>query len=187
MSIWHAMWGSDGRISRTTFWLSTLVLWVTGLAVWLLVLGPIDPKSTPFDDLVRMAERAGLMTSIVLLYPSVVVAIKRLHDLGATGWWCVPLFVPGFVSGFLSLAEAAELVEQAAMMASFAVTLVYFVTLGFIRGTKGPNHCGHDPRTVIQAVAPASARTARRQPPNPRGQVQKAVARKRAAKVALRA
>ena len=103
MSIWYAMWGSDGRISRTTFWLSTLVLWGAGLAVWLLVLGPIDPKSIPFDDLVRMAEWAGLITSIVLLYPWVMVAIKRLHDLGATGWWSVPLFVPGIRLG-LSIA-----------------------------------------------------------------------------------
>ena len=187
MSIWYAMWGSDGRISRTTFWLSTFVLWGAGLAVWLLVLGPIDPKSIPFDDLVRMAERAGLITSIVLLYPWVMVAIKRLHDLGATGWWSVPLFVPGFVSGFLSLAEAPEMVEQAAMIASVAVTLVYFVTLGFIRGTTGPNYCGHDPRSVTRVAASAPARTARRSLSNSRSHVRTDAAPKRAAKVAVRA
>ena len=73
------------------------------------------------------------------------------------------------------------------MIASLAVTLVYFVTLGFIRGTMGPNYCGHDPRSVTRVTASAPARTARRSPLNSRDHVRTAVAHKRAAKVAVRA
>lgn len=36
----------------------------------------------------------GLLVSVAILLPSIAVAIRRLHDIGRTGWWYLIAFVP---------------------------------------------------------------------------------------------
>lgn len=36
----------------------------------------------------------GLLMSLALFLPSIAVAIRRLHDIGRTGWWMLLIFVP---------------------------------------------------------------------------------------------
>ena len=63
----------------------------------------------------------GLIATIVLIYPSIVLYAKRWHDRGKSGWWTLILLVP-VIGGLWMLIEC-----------------------GFLRGTDGPNRFGADP------------------------------------------
>ena len=60
---------------------------------------------------------------LAFIVPSIAVAVRRLHDLGWSGWWFLAQLIP-FVGGFIGLA----------------------MIIGFMmRGNDGPNKYGPDP------------------------------------------
>ena len=67
---------------------------------------------------------------LAFLIPSLAVAIRRLHDLDRSGWWCLIALVP-FVGGIVLLIWTCS------------------------RGTSGGNRFGPDPITGIGAAATA--------------------------------
>ena len=71
----------------------------------------------------RMAGPYGLITmlfGLAMLVPSIAVGIRRLHDLGKSGWWLLIAFIP--IIGAI-------------------VLIVFFVQAG----TPGDNEYGPDP------------------------------------------
>jgi uncharacterized membrane protein YhaH (DUF805 family) len=84
-----------GRASRSEYWYWTLFLFlfaiIAGLAIGT-ILGIInDPAS--FD---------GLLTLLLLplLLPTLALTMRRLHDVGMSGWFILVSFIPwiGFVA-----------------------------------------------------------------------------------------
>jgi uncharacterized membrane protein YhaH (DUF805 family) len=78
-----------GRTTRGQYWMFQLVALV-------LTLGAIyaDWRMTgrPFDR-----EHLGLFTSFAVIFhavPSVTTSVRRLHDVGKSGWWFLLWFVP---------------------------------------------------------------------------------------------
>ena len=65
----------DGRARRSEFWYWTLAKLLIGI-----VLGWI-----PF---------IGILISIALFIPSIAVGIRRLHDIGKSGWWYLLILLP---------------------------------------------------------------------------------------------
>lgn len=104
----------DARIGRQTFWIGHVVLWVVSLVVHGLIAVLFGYESSA---------GAGLSTvvALVLLYPSIAVGVKRLHDRDKSGWWLLLLIVP--VIGIIW----------------------YIVEAGCLRGTVGQNRFGPDP------------------------------------------
>jgi len=185
MSVWRAIWGFGGRISRKYYWLATLI-WTIALLMIVLALGPaVDPapglKIRPplpqnFLPLLHwlpggwwIDERyiqplqvdkdwriAGFISVVVLLYPLLAISIKRLHDLNLSGWWCLPGLAPHYVLQFTSLMGLGDLHSPTLLFevldwADAAVSLVWLIVVGFIRGTAGPNRYGLDPLAVASA------------------------------------
>ena len=80
--------GFSGRAHRTEFWMFVLVNLVICIVIGMVegVLG------------IRSAETGvGPLTSLyslAVLLPSIAVAIRRLHDIGRSGWWLLIGFVP---------------------------------------------------------------------------------------------
>lgn len=72
------------RSTRSQYWWFTL--WSVIFSV---VTGIIDLS-------LGMGESGpiGLLASLVLFLPSIAVAIRRLHDIGRSGWWMLLVFVP---------------------------------------------------------------------------------------------
>ncbi|MBP3669670.1 MAG: DUF805 domain-containing protein [Bacteroides sp.] len=64
-----------GRARRSEFWYWTLANLLIGI-----VLGWI-----PF---------IGILISIALFIPSIAVGIRRLHDIGKSGWWYLLILLP---------------------------------------------------------------------------------------------
>ena len=95
------------RSTRSQFWWWTL---------WSIL---ISAGSTALDA--TLGTPIGLLTSLAMLLPSVAVAIRRLHDIGRTGWWYLIVLVP-FVG--------------------WIVLIVFFCT----KSQDGPNQWGDAPR-----------------------------------------
>lgn len=96
---WH------GRINRQPFWIGMILLFVANaLNGALLGYGII-----------------GFLVGLGLTYSSLCVSIKRCHDRGKSGWWCLLFLVP-------------------------VVNVIWAVVdLGILEGVAGSNEYGPDP------------------------------------------
>jgi len=97
----------SGRSRRKEFWIFTLVNFA--ISVILAVLG-LDFISTLFG--------------LAVLLPGIGVSIRRLHDIGKTGWWLLIAFIP-----LVGL-----------------IVLIYFYVQ---EGDAGPNEYGPNPKTAV--------------------------------------
>ncbi|MEU9232434.1 DUF805 domain-containing protein [Streptomyces subrutilus] len=90
----------SGRARRQEYWMFTLIqsLIVIALVILDFVLGTL-PIIT-------------LVYTLGTLVPSLAVVIRRLHDLGKSGWWYFISFVP-FVGGIWLLVLTATAGQQA--------------------------------------------------------------------------
>jgi uncharacterized membrane protein YhaH (DUF805 family) len=86
-----------GRVTRSQFWLWFAPHLVINAALWILIF--------------RDRERPGLVFSIwlwfslVTLWPSVAISVKRIHDRGNSGWLLLIFYVPllSFIQGITEL------------------------------------------------------------------------------------
>jgi uncharacterized membrane protein YhaH (DUF805 family) len=110
MPLRHLLFGFTGRVPRKVFWLYGLLgpLLVSAMVEMLLGIVGIGERKAEF------------VTTALLAWPFVAVAVKRWHDRGKSGWWVLILFVP--VLGVLW-----ALVEN-----------------GLLRGSVGANRFGAD-------------------------------------------
>ena len=97
-----------GRLNRQPYWLACLALTLGALVI---------------EEALKLIglNWIGVLVSIVTIYPSIMLAIKRCHDRDRSGWFVLVGLVP--VIG----------------------TIWLLVELGFLRGTVGPNRFGPDP------------------------------------------
>ena len=79
----------SGRAARPEFWWFALFLFLANI-----VLGLIDAAILP-TDVSLLAPLFGLATIV----PAVAVSVRRLHDIGKSGWWVLLHLIP--VIGFL--------------------------------------------------------------------------------------
>ncbi len=66
----------EGRARRKEYWIFTLVNLLISVIL-----------SNVFTFL-------GTLFSLAILLPSIAVGIRRLHDIGRTGWWLLIGFIP---------------------------------------------------------------------------------------------
>ena len=78
----------QGRARRMEYWYFVLFNLIFGF-----VLGFIDELTGTFDIETGIGLLSGLYALAVLL-PGVAVGVRRLHDIGRTGWWLLIIFVP---------------------------------------------------------------------------------------------
>lgn len=101
---WKFLFGSfDGRISRKTFWIGTVILAIALVAVSFLVLptlglGMMNPALSDaaggdasavgqqFLDAASRAGWANLVVVLIFAYPIMAVMLKRRHDRNNPGW-----------------------------------------------------------------------------------------------------
>jgi uncharacterized membrane protein YhaH (DUF805 family) len=136
----------EGRISRAAFWIGWLIILSVEVAARLALGVPFAP--TPSDAFsVRVL---SFLIDLVLLYPWVIVMVKRLHDRDRsgqlTGWLIVPYSVL-MVTNLLGMSGDPEhmgVVESILLVGTAIIALAFMVDLGFRRGTPGDNQYGPD-------------------------------------------
>jgi len=103
---------TTGRFPRSVYWFFFIVLYCL-----LFVVGFAAERFNPSEG--TQAFLGFLMLPVFGI--SLIVQIKRWHDLDRSGWWVLINLIP--CVGFLWS----------------------FVVLGFFKGTTGPNRFGPDP------------------------------------------
>src|SRR5262245_16830278 len=78
----------QGRARRREYWF--FVLFNTVIAV---VLSVVDLMTGTVDDDVGIGLLGGLFL-LASIVPSFAVSVRRLHDIGRTGWWVLLGVVP---------------------------------------------------------------------------------------------
>jgi uncharacterized membrane protein YhaH (DUF805 family) len=136
----------EGRISRAAFWIGCLIILSVEVAARLALGIPFAP--TPSDTFsVRVL---SFFIDLVLLYPMVIVMVKRLHDRNRsgqlTGWLIVPYAVLMITNlmGMSGDPDHMGLVETILLIGTSIIALTFMVDLGFRRGTAGDNQYGPD-------------------------------------------
>jgi uncharacterized membrane protein YhaH (DUF805 family) len=97
-------WSGEGRASRTEFWYFNLFFVAVLFA--LIVLGNFCRDG----GLPGLASSFGMLETgfqILMICPALAVWVRRLHDVGFSGWWLLLALVP-FVGGAVLLALASR-------------------------------------------------------------------------------
>jgi len=114
MGLSRLLFSFRGRIPRAAFWLKFslpyMVIYFL-LLFWDIASGALQEGG--------FALYSGIF-SLLAIYPSLAVAVKRCHDRGRTGWFLLVGIIP-------------------------LVNLWVAIELGFLRGTEGENKYGDDP------------------------------------------
>lgn len=150
-----AMFQFEGRLRRSHFWISWGILFAAGFVLGLI---PI----------------LGAFVGLALLYPQIAVQVKRLHDMGRSGWWVVAPFAANivlFIVGFFAIlgnvalnSQGLENEDPAAMMAMFgsiggivllffAINLGWLLWIGIVDSQPGRNKFGPNPKNPIDDMA----------------------------------
>ena len=143
-----AMLSFNGRLRRQHFWISWLILLGAGVVLgWIPIL--------------------GTLLSIAMIWPNVAIMVKRLHDMGKTGWFAVAPYVAAVI-GFIMIISAvgtaiftnpqafesedpsAMLAMFGSMMGGFAVMglvgLAFLLWIGITDSQRGDNRFGPNPK-----------------------------------------
>jgi uncharacterized membrane protein YhaH (DUF805 family) len=152
----------SGRISRSQYWLKFLLPY---LAVDITL--DIASHLAPADSSVATTiSNVWAFFSLLVVWPSIAVLIKRMHDRNRSGWLFLILLVPTLIFVTLlftwvgpSLVEAAagKPVSEPPTLDNLGITVValgavvaaihlwFFIEFACLRGTIGANRFGADP------------------------------------------
>jgi len=143
-----ALFSFQGRLRRQHFWISWLICLGVGVVIgWIPLI--------------------GVLISLALIWPNLAITVKRLHDMGQSGWLAAIPFAAGVIGAIAILATVGSAMvanggnmdseDPAAVWAligpSFGIiTLIILVQLGFLlwigiaEGQPGENRFGPNPK-----------------------------------------
>ncbi len=108
MSLSDLLFSFEGRIPRSSYWLRFQLPYSVIVVVLIIV------------DAAIGIGILSVIFSLLALYPSIAVGVKRCHDRNRSGWFLLVAFIP-------------------------LVNLWLLIELAFLRGTVGANQYGPDP------------------------------------------
>lgn len=123
-----------GRAARSEFWWPVVVfacvqslLGNVAFVALRSALAAEEPISNGFAWLVMGSWAAVLILALGCVIPFLSVMVRRLHDIGRSGWWLLTCLIP-------------------------AVGGVVFLVFMLLDSQAGPNQWGHNPRNRIWEV-----------------------------------
>ena len=175
MGLVSLLFSFNGRIKRSQYWLGTIAVNVVNWMVVFLTtsanLAAAQAKD-PAAQLSALASNSALMlpVSLAVTWAALAIQVKRFHDRGQSGWWTLlPLAPVAFmIMNVVTAIGAGWPIERLfssmglPFLAFMVICLGFFINLGCLPGTDGPNKYG-DP-----SGSPPSART----DPTPSGRPQ---------------
>ncbi|MET4635863.1 DUF805 domain-containing protein [Kaistia defluvii] len=157
MSLWQLLFSFQGRIARTKFLISIILVNVL-LAALELALHKIF--SVEIDDSLFWLT-VSMINAMFAAFIWAALGVKRLHDRNKSGWWILAIqVVPSLI-----LYPAIEVAQMGGPLAtigtivatiSIVVLLWSWIELVHLRGTRGENRFGPDPLAPTSST-PVSA------------------------------
>lgn len=92
-----------GRASRSEYWWFTLFLILVGTAICIACILLVVAMATYENYAIlfgAMLVLLSIMFSVAVLPPSICVSVRRLHDIGRSGWWYLINAVP-YIGGIV--------------------------------------------------------------------------------------
>ena len=155
-----------GRARRKEYWMYTLFVIIFAIVVTILdfVLG-LRLTITELDEL-NIPVELGLLNTLLglaLFIPSWAVLVRRLHDVGKSGWWCLIVFIPSIINAIIMLTLYFEVFDLEILTAikwllfASSVVLVGLIVCCTILivwcctdGQPGENKWGVNPKEEIE-------------------------------------
>lgn len=78
----------SGRARRKEYWMFVLFNMIISI-----ILTVVDAATGTLNPVLGMGLLSGFYTVIVLI-PALALTVRRLHDIGRSGWWLLILFIP---------------------------------------------------------------------------------------------
>ncbi len=126
----------QGRLRRRDYWIGVLILLVVSVVLNSIVGMMFTPTIvvSGSNTTMNMNALSGMMgasslVSLIMLWPSIALGVKRCHDRGKSGFWCLLVLIP--IIGWLW----------------------WLIDLGILDGTPGPNQFGPSPKGLGEATA----------------------------------
>ena len=74
----------EGRVTRKQFWMFVLINFIIAFLIGFVGQLLLDDSGSWLSNLYSLA----------VLLPSIAIAIRRLHDIGKSGWWLLLGLIP---------------------------------------------------------------------------------------------
>ena len=89
-----------GRATRKEFWVFTITAYIL-----VILLGIFTAMCTSIENISETAvffvNTSSILLSIILIFPSIALAVRRLHDVGLSGFWLLYLNPAGLAVVFV--------------------------------------------------------------------------------------
>ncbi len=105
----------SGRARRREYWMFVLFNVIFGIVANII------------DGIIGTNGLIGGLYSLVVLVPALAVSVRRLHDVGKSGWWILICLVP-------------------------VIGALYFLYLTILEGQQGTNEYGPNPKEVNNTI-----------------------------------
>lgn len=79
----------NGRASRSEFWWFWLASFIFNAVVGGVFSGIAVAASAAAGSDMSWITYLGNVVELAILVPSIAVTVRRLHDIGKSGWWCL--------------------------------------------------------------------------------------------------
>lgn len=141
MTLMQKLFGFKGRLRRRDYWLLNLVLMA-------LVIAAMTPLFLGLK--LDLQDKWIELLSLVFLWPSVALLVKRIHDRDKTGWMAANYWVPSLLSTGLTFIPELGLggLKVILDIITSVIGVWFLIEFGFLDGTKGRNAYGPSPKGV---------------------------------------
>jgi len=83
----------SGRAGRREYWMYALFYAIVAIAVYV-VFGIVGAAAARDGSGFALGGLGVTLLSLALILPSLAVTVRRLHDIGRSGWWWLIGFIP---------------------------------------------------------------------------------------------
>lgn len=154
----NLLFGFNGRINRSRYWLGVLISGGGGGMVLALVFAMGIANRTADDPDAMLAALGATMLAIVpimlvLAWCGLALQVKRFHDRNKSGWLAAIPFALGAGSSLLTLIAPvlALMVGPLVLIATIGLNIWFFVELGCLPSVDGPNRFDGPPEGSARA------------------------------------
>lgn len=95
--LWTKYFDFKTRATRSEYWWYTLFIWIASMVIQAPYFFHWDevtaaPPEAPF--VLPVVEVINVIFGLLTIIPGIAVSIRRLHDVGRSGWWLLLWFLP---------------------------------------------------------------------------------------------